>query len=376
MQNRLENKKEILYSTMFEKIQKQIMQENYNELKERAEKIKKSSIVLSKMSIHEICDVLEYESESDLAYAMKNQMSCMQREKIQEMHQQRKFELNQKVKERINQNENNVAQLLKFRVVDGNNPKKTALVSWWQPSEELLNIIKQGNMIEIFKTSSAGKFQAMCGGEIQIHADKLTVVKLLKTSNEPEKFEKFIRKETRFEDLTLNFSPLNNEFDVACMIVHVDEKINGEKLQRVYVVDENLNFMSLNFYPSLTDYAYDDVLIEGKILYIRNLQWRRLFKHNNFPEAHAVIDSTIFISNPKDESQKRRLDEFMNRILHVGHYLRKCREKLETFIGKIPSKSNGTITDIPLNVQTSSSLNASRKRVLGMKRIPQKYHFS
>ncbi|KAL7040544.1 hypothetical protein ACKWTF_000438 [Chironomus riparius] len=374
MQNRLENKKEILYSTIFEKIQKQIMQESYNELKERVGKIDKSKLVLAKMSIHEICDILEYESETDLSYAIRSQMSLKQVEKIQEIYHQRKFELNQKIKERINQNENNVAQLLKFRVVDANKPKKTALVSWWQPSEELLNIIKQGNAIELFKTASAGKFQAMCGGEIQIHADKSTVVKLLKISNAKDKFDYYIRKETKFEDITHVFSPLNNEFDVACMIVHVNEKLSHEKLQRVYVANERFNFMSLNFYPSLTDYAYDDVLIEGKILYIRNLQWRKMFKHNNFPEAHAVIDSTIFISNPKDESQKTRLQEFMNNIEDTGNYLQKCREKLETFIGKIPSKSNAS--NMPLNFITPSPLVTSRKRVLGMKRIPQKYSFS
>lgn len=376
MQNRLENKKEILYSTIFEKIQKQIMQENYNELKERVGKIDRSKIILSKMSIYEICDILEYESESDLSYAIKSQLSLKQVEKIQEIHQQRKFELNQKIKDRINQNENNVAQLLKFRVVDANKPKKTALVSWWQPSEELLNIIKQGNTIEIFKTSSAGKFQAMCGGEIQIHADKSTVVKLLKSNTDKEKFDKFIRKETKFEDITNVFSPQNNEFDVACMIVHVDEKLNEGKLQRVYIADERLNFMSLNFYPSLTEYAYDDVLIEGKILFIRNLQWRKMFKHNNFPEAHTIIDSTIFISNPKDEGQKLRLEEFKNIIEDTESYLQKCREKLESFIGKIPQKSNSTIVNVPLNFKTPLPLVASRKRVLGMKRIPQKYRFS
>ena len=359
---------------MFEKIQKQVMQESYDELKERVGKIDKSKIVFEKMSIYEICDILEYESESDLSYALKSHLSMKQAEKIQEIYQQRKFELNQKIKERINQNENNVAQLLKFRVVDATKPKKTALVSWWQPSEELLNIIKQGNAIEIFKTTSVGKFQAMCGGEIQIHADRSTVVKPLKTNTDIKKFDYYIRKETRFEDITNVFSPLNNEFDVACMIVHVEEKQSDKKLQRVYVADEKLNFISLNFYPSLTDYAYDDVLIEGKILYIRNLQWRKMFKHNNFPEAHSVIDSTIFISNPKDESQKKRLEEFMNRINDPGNHLQKCREKLETFIGKIKSKSDPAISNMALNFITP--LAVSRKRVLGMKRIPQKYSFS
>lgn len=379
MQNRFENQKEILYSTMYEKIHMQVIKEAHKELKARVSKIDKSRVNLDKMSIHEICDLLEYENDSDLAFMIKNQLTMLQKEQIYDIYNQRKFELNQKVKERIITNEKSVAQLLKFRVVDAINPKSTALVSWWQPSEDLLDIIKVGNLVEMRKLTSAGKFSSMSTGEIQIHADKGTSIKQLQPPVDSGKFQKFIRCETRFPYLTKEFDPLNGEFDIACMIVFVEEKQAKEKFQKVYVTNERSDFVVINFYPNITECAYDDVLIEGKLLYIRNLQWRHGFQYDvmELPEAYSVIDSTIFISNPKDENQRRRLDEISSSIGDHKEYLQKCREKLISFGINCNKRNDELLKTIHLNFPSAvSPKSRSKKRNLGMRRVPIKYRFS
>lgn len=377
-QNRMENQKEILYSTVYEKVQYQIMQDVNEELKQRFGQINKNFVRTAELQTNEICDILEYDNGSDLAMVIKSQLTDPQLEKAYELHTQRKNEIHQRVKNKIKEFENSVSQVLKFRVVDAKNPSKTALISWWHPSEELIHIVKPRQFIELWRTTSA-----YSNGETQIYADNSSMVKLLKANQElnysSAKLESFIRAETKLEDIkNCDFKPLNCELDVACIILRVDEKNEENRCQEVFIVDETFNLVSVNFYPNLVEYAYDDLLFEGNVLYIRNLKWRNSFRAGckEIPEVFAVIDLTTFTKNSRNDIENQRLAELRQFLCSDNQYLTKCKEKLETLAGFNRNQNESHSHSSTSNIATTMTLDKSN-RILGMRnKTTNKYEYS
>lgn len=338
MQNRINNKKEVMYSALYEKYREKVLKEVLNEIKESFLYWKKNKIPLDKCSYEQLCDLLDYETDPDFVETIKRNLNHYKMQKIQEVRDERNVKIHERIRAKMNQTEDKVAALLKFRVVDAQNPMKTALIKCWDPSENLLELVRDGRFIDVFKVSALPY-----AAEIQLFADRQTVMHPINMKNfDEKKFEKFIRKPTLLEELTIDFQPHMMEFDTVCMIIYMNEPCTNKNYQEVFAADNKMNLMSIVFYPSVLDHAYDDVLMPGEILYIRNLCYRQSFREKNsaIPESTALQDTTIFISNPSNKSFLKYLNDFKATISNKEEHLSKCMEKLKSHITIVKQKSS------------------------------------
>ena len=317
LQNRMRNKLDTLNFELHQRIVVQIMKEEMKELCARAAELKKSRISVDKMSLEDICDTLEAEDSEEASFIFGNMNKNLQRS-VNTMRDNRKQELNEKIRKKVGESIGKEKQLLKFRVVDAANPKKSAIVSWWSPSEELLEIVKLGNHLEIVNTTAGAP-----GQEIQVTAGSSSNVKLMERKKIPQNF---YRVDTKIAEIKGNFKPANNEFDVSCIVVQVDkEKTNN--FIKVYVVDECSEVMCINFWQSLEDYAYDDVVVEGQVLHARNLQWRATHAKEKIPQAFVSSDSTLFTKHPTLEIQRNRLEKLRKILKNSKDFISEFQKK-------------------------------------------------
>lgn len=302
------------------------------ELRERVEELKESHVKIDDLSPEDVYDLLEFEADGDPSMNISNHVSKKMLKQVRLVKDERRLQLNDAIRKKLGEKDKKLSRLLKFRVVDGTNPKKTGLVSWWSPTEELLEIIKEGEVIEILN-SSAG----LSGTEIHIKAGTSSAVKIAKTKIPPERIMKFFRNETKITEIKEDFSPPQQEFDVACVIVRVDME-QEKQLPKVYVADEFMNILCINFWSSLSDKAFDDVVIEGRIVYVRNLQWRLSHAKSEIPQAFVVNDTTTFSAHPKRENQRSRLRELEEALGNVMEFVANCKETIGT--GRMVNKEN------------------------------------
>lgn len=314
--------------------------------------MKQAKPKLENLDYEEICDLLDFETDAESSAELQAKLSRRQMRRAQEIREKRQNEMNQEIRARIGEQDKNLSKLLKFRVVDALNPRKTALVSCWVVHDELLDMLKEGKAIEIMK-ATAGP----CNKELQVTVGKSSVVRPSRVEFPEEKFRKFFRNETRISDIGPNFQPPQNEFDLACVIVHIESR-DDKRSVKVFVADEATNVLCLNFWSSLGEGAFDDVVIEGHIVYAKNLQWRRSSTNEKIPQAFVVNDTTSFLLHPKQEAQERRLNEIGVRVGQMDEFLAKCREK----IGKEETinKENNKSMNSTLNQSIESRSNASR----------------
>lgn len=291
------------------------------DLRARIDELTNLRLKIDDMTPENICDLLDYAIDSDDSISIQNQFSNKMLRSVQEIRDKRRQEFTLKVRAKLGEKSKQISQLLKFRVVDAMNPKKTALVSWWSPTEEMLGVVKQGQGIEIIKSSAA-----MFSNEIQITAGKSSIVKVVTHSTPRENFMKFYRHETRIFEIDFNFKPQQDEFDVACVVVLVDSAQHQESV-KVYVADEQLNILCINFWSTLSANAFDDVIVEGKTLYAKNLQWRASHAFDRIPQAFVITDTTLFLTNPTGE-QRARLDDMNSSISNLAEFLIQCNHKI------------------------------------------------
>ncbi|KAG5682684.1 hypothetical protein PVAND_012019 [Polypedilum vanderplanki] len=333
MQNKIENENEVVLQKMYERVRQKVLD------KIQVELIKRHKEILQypkgrELTIDDLCDFFEVDTESEFALNLIENLNPSDLAKINNIVAKRKSELEDKIKILMQQeSDRRVTQVIKFRAADADNPKLDRLICWWHPNEEVFDIIKIGKMIELIKATT---------DNINIIINQKTIFKELKKKPDLTKFKLYFRKETKFQDIKEDFSPLHNEFDIACIIIYIAEpSIN--KNQEVFIADEHYNLLCVNFYIDISEYAYDNVLTEGRILYVRNLQWRNSFRkpHKNIPEAFAIADSTTFVTNPGEPNEKQRINELTNAINSNSEYMGKCREKIISLIGPDIFKKEG-----------------------------------
>lgn len=318
LHNRMRNKLDTLNFELHQRIVDTIIKEEMQELCARAKELKKSRTSVDKMSVEDICDTLEAEDSEEATYILGNMSQSLQKN-VQTMRDKRKQELNEKIRKKFVESIGKEKQLLKFRVVDAANPGKSAMVSWWSPLEELLDIVKPGNHLEIVNTTAGAS-----GQEIQVIAGTSTNVKL---KQKKKISQNFYRVDTKIDEIKVNFKPANNEFDISCIVVRVDsEKTNN--FIKVYVVDECSEVLCINFWQSLEDCAYDDVVVEGQVLHARNLQWRPTHAKEKIPQAFVSSDSTMFTTHPTIEIQKNRLEKLRKMLKDSKDFINEFKKKL------------------------------------------------
>lgn len=302
-----------------------MQQEELKELQQRVEQLKKTRFKLNELSPKEICDLLDAETDEDESSAMLKQLSDAVQRKIQLVRDERNSDINLEINRRMGEQEKNLSQMIRFRVVDAKTPNKTGVITWWSPAEDLLEVLKEGRVIEIMNSSPVSH-----GKEILINAGKSSVFRLISSTASPQAFEKFYRTETRIDELNENFTPPHDEFDVACVVVHVVEADmeRKKKWQKIYVADENTNLLCLNFWSSLVDCAFDNVAVVGQFFYAKNLQWRLSQASSKVPQGFVDNDHTLLVVHPKQTNRMHRLDQLREAIGNDPEFFSRCSEKI------------------------------------------------
>lgn len=342
----------MLSFALYETIAHQVQQEALTGLKERVAIMKQRKSKIGDLCPEEVCDLLDFETDADTSAEMQAMISPRMMRKAQEVREQRLQDMNSEIRARLGQRDKNLAKLLKFRVVDAINPKNTALVSCWVVHDELIDMVREGKVLEIMKATVG-----LGNKELQVTVSKSSVVRPSKLRIPEGKFKKYFRNETRISDIGQNFRPPQNEFDVACVIVHIEAK-GSERPVKVYVADEDTNILCLNFWSSLRESAFDDVVIEGHIVYARNVQWRPSSSSEIIPQAFVTDDTTSFLLHPKQEFQERRLTELGERVGNIDEFLAKCREKVGK--GGSINKENNKSMNSTLNQSVGNRSDSSR----------------
>jgi hypothetical protein len=335
MQDRIDGQNEVIYSQMLESVYEKVVAKFRETLAERVEDLKK--IALDLLSIDEITDIIVYEQNTNYGARLWDCLSRAQRNEVITQRQVINIELKRKAMSEVQSIQRNKTDvMLKFRVVDLNNPNKTALICWYRPNEFALDYIKEGVSIEVTNLMASRAFDEI---QLRSHPQGTTSFRILKATQHnisPEKYEPFMRKETLLTEIIANeFKPPLNEFDAACIIVRIDDKDEDLKCQNMFVADDEMNFLCIKFLPNINDFAYENLLREQSIFYIRNLQWRNSSCKNNssIGEAFVIPDSTSFVSYPNKNSQKNRIDEFRTKIGDIEVYINNCRDKLNELVG-------------------------------------------
>lgn len=318
LQNRLQNRLDVLNFGLYETFANQVQQEMMQELRNRVKALKGKKDC-EDYTAEELCDLLDFDDESDSPLKVSPKMH----EKIDSVRQERRYDMNRRIQERLGEQSKNIKQLIKFRVVDCSKLKKTALVSCWKIDEDLLDLLKEGQVIEI-TNATTGAFV----NEIQITAgNSCSIRRISADKTSPVELKTFFREEMKISEIDSNFQPPNDEFDAAFVVTHVDTK-NSSGFVKVYVADENFNFLCLNFWSSLSENAFDDVVIEGQLIYAQNLQWRFSQAKEKIPQAFVKCETTLLMLHPKKEIQKSRLKELQANIENLEEFLIKSKEKL------------------------------------------------
>ena len=373
---RLQNR---LNMSHYENVNYKVLDEMHAELLERCKSIKFKGSNYDELTAHEICDLIERETDGEDAAEIQNAISSKMLRKIQLVRYERNQEMSTRILEKLGETDRQVSQLLKFRVVDAKNPNKTALISCWSVTEDLLDIVREGSVIEIVN-SNATQF----GKELSITIGKSAWIGPSKVKIAEETVKKYSRNETRISEIGRGFHPAHEEFDLACLVLSAIPSSSTSKFEKVYAVDENFNVVCLNFWSSVKEFAYDDVVARGQIVYARNLQWRASQSNEKIPQAFVSKDSSSFSLHPKNKNHQNRLTEMRRNVGDVKEFLQKCDEKFpefqspsdkenEDFVADQSSSSDLSSGFVENNERSSRSsspnIASTAKRSLGM-RIP------
>ncbi|CRL08503.1 CLUMA_CG021346, isoform A [Clunio marinus] len=328
-QNRVQNKIEMNDFATYERAAHEVQKELASELNERIQELQSSKYKFEDLSPEAICDLLEFndnndDDDNDDKSSLKSFMTKEMLRKVQKIRDERRIKFTDRIREKIKENGKKISHLLRFRVVDASNPKKTGIVSWWSPTEDFLETVKEGKIVEILNTTAG----VINDKEIHVTAGKSSCLKVL-TSNlmSIDRFSKYFKTETNIGDITCDFTPPNDEFDAAFFVIQFET--NQEKnLEKVYVADEHENMLCINFWSSIKDYAFEDVIVEGHAIFARNLQWRQSHAHEVIPQAFVNNETTIFITNPQKECQRSRLKQLTNAGGNLAEFMIKCINKI------------------------------------------------
>lgn len=368
VQNRFQYEREARNLEVVEQIFNQVQFEYETELKSRVSLLNISgSKINADTNIEDLCDLLEIEGDPESVSCLQCHMTKEQMRQVEKLKEERSSQQRDDIQKRIRKLmgdiDKSISQLLKFRVVDALNPKSTALVSVWRPSEEVINTIKPRMFLEILNSKAN---PSTFGNEISITVGQSSTIKIIRNFKENDN-EKFMRKETLIAEITTDFSTLNSELDIACVIVKIsEEKINN--FQPVYVADCNKNLLSINFWMNYKDYACEDAVKEGNVIYIKNLQWRESSRRNVLIPSVFANEYTTFVLNPSSIELKDKLEHLKDEIKDIDEFVEICKEKIIEIreLKELPKdKENVTMNSSTSLVASPVTLNQLRMDTTG-----------
>lgn len=335
----------------------------------RDENLRKKSV--KDLMPDEAYDLLKVSADSDLANDIMSKLSNFTKTMIEDIEHERKQNFEDKIRQRVGERTQKFSRILRFRVVDVEKPSVTAIISWWSPNDDCVDLLKVGKQFELYKLSVA-TFR----DEIQLAANSSTNFKNLK-SNDSNDYSSYMRQLTSIEQIDMNFDPQHGELDIVCVVVKVENEDKAMKLQRVLVTDESSNFLYINFWTNLKHYSMENAVIEGKCFHVRNLQWRKNHKQDlKFPQAFVKVE-TSFISNSKNVEIKSKMNIlksstgdsklFVSKCLKLVEEIQDGKENVDRIIfNQVSPENSKASTSLTHIIEPPTPVTSTRKSLMGI----------
>ncbi|XP_069684155.1 breast cancer type 2 susceptibility protein homolog isoform X2 [Periplaneta americana] len=305
-----------------------------------------------------LCNILELAPDPASIEALLNEeqrliVADYQRLKCEKMQ----LELQTRVTEKLGETTatvRNVALLFKVRCVDisATKPSKSAMLSVWRPSEDVIHMLKEGSTVTLFNVSAAGTR----GGDLQLSAGRQTVYRPSSHQNNCI----FKRRVTSFGEVTSSdFCPQFGELDVVGMVVFIGDAPQGTSgFQVVYLADVASNILGMAFWGGVKQFGWEELLKPRTVVAASNLQWRHGAAIRWVPCAY-VSELSCFSTNPRQPHLQEALTSFTQEIRNKDVHLfsSACEEKVSLLLrssslvpGLIPKRSNAQFSaDSPHN---------------------------
>lgn len=295
------------------------------------------------------------------------------REKIQ---QEKNNEISLRVKEKFDKRAQNskATPLLKIRIVDCDRPatSRSAILSIWNADECNFDL-RENSFVEMSSVSANG----LRGKDLLLTANRRTKIRNIETQTMTDAHITIRRKCYQLVDINGDsFKPSFNEFDVVAYVLHI-EPVADSNFQIVSFVDSRANILHVKFWQGLKRYAFDDVIEEGKLLAIGNLEWRPLDgkSQHGWPQAF-VTDLTTFSANPKSHAMTerlRQLTECFGRMPNKAAYVEECLSLVHARrdVGNVSTDST-TVLSISNSSLTNRTLNTSKMEKASKSRAKMK----
>ncbi|XP_076244106.1 breast cancer type 2 susceptibility protein homolog isoform X2 [Calliopsis andreniformis] len=208
-----------------------------------------------------------------------------------------------------------VTPILKVRVVE---EETNAILSIWSPSEEIRDILKEGNFISICNLMASGKR----GNEMQLTANRNAIFNQLNISNATYPARTY----TPLCDISKpTFAPAYGEFDTGM-----------KNFQAAYLAyphtESQSSYLSVLFWHGISSHGYAEILTEGSFIACSNLEWRRVTPWN-IPMAYCT-DRSTFTRNPRQSHLQQPFEDLKRLITDTGAYVTTCAAEIAEEVQK------------------------------------------
>ncbi|KAL2728865.1 breast cancer type 2 susceptibility protein isoform X5 [Vespula squamosa] len=257
-----------------------------------------------------------------------------------------------------------VSSVLKVRV---NEEYTSAILTIWAPSEDIIDIFKEGTCISIRNIFASGKRV----GDLQLTASRNTLF------NKEGICKDFLQSRIYTPLQSINdpsFNPLYGEFDtvgIVSSIVNCPYGMKNFDAVNIACPRENpkddasgSSYLSILFWQGVSTFGYTEILTIGSLISCSNLEWRRATSWN-IPVAYCT-DKSVFTRNPRHKHLCQAFENIKNLIkIPYASYADECAEDISLEIQKKTSLRTSLYITPDKNTPDKETLNTDASKLIG-----------